>query len=147
MVTNYQNLLIDIDPDHCTDHRHRPTQRIESKLELMKPDHEFDIPLSIQRIKRTKTGRACLETRKNTISASRQSFTPSRERVQFDFNPKDLNELCKTIEQAKIHRHAKSLPETNTKSPSKKTTAIIQPMIDSVDPKKPSGSFMFSKVS
>lgn len=148
MVTNYQNLLIDIDPDNCRDHRHRPSQRIESKLELMKPINDYEIPLSVQRLKRAKTDGICMEKTINRSTTSRQlrSTTPSRERVQFDFNPKDLNELCKTIELAKVRGNAKSFSATTTKSPTtKNTAALTQPMIDTVDAiHTPIRSYLFS---
>jgi 23S rRNA A2030 N6-methylase RlmJ len=130
LVSNYQNLLIDIDPDHCTDHPKSSPQRLVSKLGTMKPINEFDLPISVQRRKQAKMEGIGMVANNPKIKSSRQfqSITPSRERTQFDFNPKDLNELCQAIEHAKIQ---KGNGYTQAKSPATKSTAtvLIQPLI------------------
>ena len=141
LVSNYQNLLIDIDPDNCND-RIQPDQRVESKIELVKPSNEFDLPISVQRLKQARANGESLGKSKTTLSSTiatqSKSTTPTRERVQFDFNPKNLNELCTAIAHAKIQTGSghmtKSSLALNTKSPSAKTqnTAIIRPMIGSI---------------
>ena len=136
LVSNYQNLLIDIDPDHGTD-RHTPSsQRLESKLDTIKPANELDLPISVQRRKQAKVYGFGKEATKTIFPVSKQSktTTPTRERTQFDFDPKDLNGLCQAIEQAKIQNgsgHTQPFGSTPTKSPTTKsyTTVLIQPMI------------------
>ena len=137
LVSNYQNLLINIDPDHCTERqKSSSSHRLESKLGMMKPTNDFDLPISVQRRKQAKMKSPYMDTTKTILPSARQikATTPSRARIQFDFNPKNLNELCQAIDQAKIQNgsgHTESLLSTDTKSPVAKSSTIvlIQPMI------------------
>jgi hypothetical protein len=110
-LSNYQNLFIDINTDNTND------ERIDSKIKMVNDIQTLDgldLPISVQNRRQMKKSASLKHVTliESKIKTKSTSTTPMRERVKFDFNPKDVKELCNAIEEAKISRKNKMMSKS-----------------------------------